>query len=277
MSSSYLLTTVSSVLPGYSFISSIPIQRLLNALRVADAQIIARYSVFMKGECQHQEQRIVTIKDGAPQGTYPEPFQLPDTAEEWGDEIGFVEFSFESSDGTPVFWSKRPISFYSMYSAPGKKSFVTDNTYKFGSPPVIDQIARFGTFNDSHPLVHIDRASDIGCSLVLINPYQRPVVYQVLARDGQKTKKQKVIPMTAQRLDLSTLMPDGESEWITPIQLTAQNRLITYILNHALSDHRTVSTVEHLDPFRADPTHVPATQWLRNKVGNMVRYSRRPG
>jgi len=223
------------------------------------------------GQYKKTEERMICVRNGALQGPAPENFYLEDQSEVWGEEPGFVEFTFESVDGSQIFETKRPLSFYSVYSAPGKKSFLTDNSYKFGSPPVIDQIAKFGRYNDSYPIVHIDRSRDIGESLILINPYRRAVVYQVVTREGRKSPRRRLDPMSARYFHFEELMSDDETNWITQIQLTANNRLLTFTVKHSIANPKIITTHEHLDPFRADPTHMPATQWLRNIIGEGYR------
>jgi hypothetical protein len=271
MTSSYLMPTLTSIPGGYTFYSAIPMPRLLASLIVPDADIRVAYNAVHDGQCKVSEERMICVRDGALKGPEPAPFSLEDQLETWGAEPGFVEFTFESANASQIFETKRPLSFYSVYSSPGKKSFLTDNSYKFGSPPVIDQIAKFGRYNDSYPIVHIDRTRDIGESLILINPYRRAVVYQVVTKEGRKSPRRRLDPMTARYFRFEELMPDDETNWITQIQLTASNRLLTFTVKHSIANPWLITTHEHLDPFRADPTHMPATQWLRNVIGERLQ------
>jgi hypothetical protein len=271
MTSSYLMPTLTSIPGGYSFYSAIPMPRLLASLTVPDADIRVTYNVVHDGQYKVLEERLISVRDGALKSPEPAPFSLEDQSETWGEEPGFVEYTFESADDSQIFKTSLPISFYSINSSPGKKSFLTDNSYKFGSPPVIDQIAKFGQYNDSYPIVHINRSRDISESLILINPYRRAVVYQIVTKEGRKSPRRRLDPMTARYFRLEELMSDDETNWITQIQLTASNRLLTYIVKHSAANPWLITTHEHLDPFRADPTHMPATQWLRNVIGERLQ------
>ena len=267
----FMYPTITSCLGGYDYYSSIPIPKLINALAVKDADILVEFNVFHDGDLKSEDERRIIIQDGRLSGEAPEPFKIQDQSAVWGPEPGFVEIAFKSENDLPVFTTKDPIAFYSVFSGLGKKTFFTDNTYKFGSPPVIDQIAMLGRYIDNYPIVHIDRSRDIGESFILINPYRQPVVYQILASDGQASKRNRVPARSARFFRFSDFVNDHEDEWLGQVQITANNRLITFTVKHSLSDPTLVSTHEHLDPFRTDPTHVPATQWLRNYIGEQLR------
>ncbi len=271
MTTPFLYPTITSVPCGYSYYSTIPVPRLLATLATKDADILIVFKAFHDADCKVQEERLVTVRDCTLVGAPPRPFLMEDHSDKWGVEPGFVEMTFSSLYGKPVFLSKRPFAFYTVFSAVGKKSFLTDNTFKFGSPPVIDQIAMFGRFTDSYPIVHVDRMRDLGESLIVINPYQQAILFQVVSHDDRKSRRVRIPARTARYFRLIELLEPDEIEWIGQIQITANNRLITFSVKHSLADPSIITTHEHLDPFRADPTHVPATQWLRNYIGERLK------
>jgi len=190
---------------------------------------------------------------------------------DWPAEGGYLEFAVSAADGATLFAASRPPAFYNIYSAPGRKTFFACHTWKFGSPQVIGQIAAFGRYADAYPVIHIDRSRDLGDSLVLINPYRKPILAQILTNDGRRPARLRVEPMSDRMVDLAELIAPDEHEWLGQLQLTANNRVITHIVKHSLSDPTRISTVEHLDPFRADPTHLPLFQWMRLKTGAFLR------
>ncbi len=77
--------------------------------------------------------------------------------------------------------------------------------------------------------------------------------------------------MTGRMINLAELIAPDEPRWMGRIQLTANNRVITHIVKHSISDPTRISTVEHLDPFRADPTHSPLFRWLCLTIGQVLR------
>jgi hypothetical protein len=178
--------------------------------------------------------------------------------------------SIQSIDGSPVFAGKNVIGFYAIYTKPGKKSFLADNGYKYGSPPLISQIAMFGRYVDGYPVVRLDRDRDIGQTITLINPYKKSVVARIIAHDGRAVPRIKVPPLSVRNVPLIQMLRDEERSWVGQIQLTASNRLGTFVIMHSLRNPWVVSDHEHLDTFRSDPTHLPAFQLFRQRVGKYL-------
>ena len=121
---------------------------------------------------------------------------------------------------------------------------------------------------------HIDRDRDYGESLALINPYKKAVLAKVHTADGRTIPRLRVPPMSVRRVDLGQLLEAGERRWRGRLQLTANNRLITFDVKHSFADPTLITDHEHLDPFRADPTHLPLTRLLRMRAGDAVSRGR---
>jgi len=187
---------------------------------------------------------------------------------------GFLEFGIVAVGNKMIFTAKQLPKFYNVHTAPGRKSFFTCQTWKFGSPQVISQIARYRKYVDAYPVIHIDRERGIGDSLVLVNPYMKPIVAELLASDGTRPARKRIPAQSVIRLDLAELIADRAATWLGQVQLTANNRLVTYIVKHSLGDPSDISTVEHLDPYRADPTHFPWFLWLRIRYGDFISQRR---
>lgn len=271
MSSSYIEATVCSIPGGYAFYSTFPIPKLIDRMIVRSADLVISYRAFHEGDCKLQETREIAVRDGALAGAAPAPFVMPDHAGEWGEHPGFIEFDIRSANGEAVFASKRALPFYSVYHAADKKAFLVDNNYKFGSPPVIDQIAKFGQYVDGHPLIHVRRDLDTTTSLVMINPYKRAVLAQIHTPDMPKWPRVRIPPVSARFVRFQDLIDAEVNEWYGPIQLSANNRLLTYVITHSIADPSLITSHEHMDPYRADPTHMPAFQILRNRIGDAIK------
>jgi len=194
-----------------------------------------------------------------------------------GADGGYLEFGVRTAGGELSFCHHHLPSLYNVYSAPDRKSFFSCHTWKFGSPQVISQIARFGRYVDCYPVVRLDRRRNIGESLVLVNPYQKAILAELSTNDGRKPPRIRIEAKSVRRYPLDQLLRSDEQDWLGQLQITANNRVVTYMVKHALDDPSMITTVEHLDPFRADPTHVPATQWLRLEYGRrrFIRQSTR--
>lgn len=193
----------------------------------------------------------------------------------WKDQLpdgvsGYLENRFCVEDNAPLFTTNAVMPFYSIYNKAGKKSFFSDNAYLYASPPVIAQIAEYGQYIDAYPVVRIDRDRDYGESILFINPYHKPLKANVLTASGRAIRGIRVPPMSARRASLEPLLEDAARRWAGQIQITATNRVITFDMKHSLQDPNQISDHEHLDPYRGEPTHFPATRWFRLKVGKWL-------
>jgi hypothetical protein len=94
-------------------------------------------------------------------------------------------------------------------------------------------------------------------SLIVINPYLRPLKLQVHASNGRSLQKIKLNAYTADYVDLTELMRDDEQSWMGRVQLDSKAGVIVFDVKHKWGDRTIISDHEHFDPFRADPTHLP--------------------
>ena len=63
---------------------------------------------------------------------------------------------------------------------------------------------------------------------------------------------------------------DEESEWKGHVQLLASNRVCMFNFKHSFQDPTLISDLEHLDPYRAEQTHLRFFQILRSQLGNKI-------
>ena len=223
-----------------------------------------------EGAVIEARERVVSFEDGAPAGGDPGQENLDAFSADPGVEPGFIECSVQAVDGETGFVSNNPLNFYSIYAAPGQKSYFSDNAWKYAAPPVIQQIAEYGRFADAYPAVLIDRDRDLGMSVILINPYMKDIICRLYTHDGRKPLRVRIPSMSARRAELLDFLEPSERQWRGQIQLTANNRVVTYIVWHSLREPAAVSDQEHLDAYRGERTHIPATLHLRRKVGAFV-------
>lgn len=270
MGFSFLYPTISSLPSGYDSTVVIPTwvvaQRLINGTGL----VYCEMKVIHEGSVEFERKIPLEYKGGILVSQEPEPIFWPDAGSRWQNSPGFLELSFVTENDAPIFITNRVAGFYTIYSKQGKKSFFSDNAYKYGSPPVIAQIAEFGAFVDGHPLIHLDRKRDLGETITLINPYKRPILATFKTQDGRTLPRTRIPASSARNIRLSQLLRDDEDSWIGQIQLTANNRVITYNIKHSLVDPTVISDHEHLDPFRSDPTHQPATVAWRIRLSELL-------
>lgn len=270
MAAGYLYSTISSLPAGYDCTVPLPSARIAERLAGGSGEVEFCHRVLFDGDCVFEQTKRAVFRNGKAENP-DEPFVWRDAGGQWDGGTGYLDLSVEAVDREPIFSSKAILDFYAIYSKPGKKSFFSDNAYKFGAPPIISQIAKFGRYVDAHPLIHLDRERDLGETITIINPYNKPVLVEIVAHDGRRLPRTRVAPRSAHNVRLADLLEPGEASWLGHIQLTANNRVVTYNVKHSLADPTIISDHEHLDPFRAEPTHMPATQMARFRFGQFMK------
>lgn len=268
MTYSYMIPSISSLPAGYRCTVAAPLDKVGANLVKGSGRVLQSTSVFSEGECLHRFEDVHSFEGGRRVGEPTDPFVWDSTFPDGAS--GYLENSFRIEDEAPLFRSNAVLPFYSIYSAPGKKSFFSDNAYLYAAPPVIAQIAEYGQYVDGYPVVRIDRARDYGESIIFINPYHKPLKAGIMASSGRSITGLRVPPLSTRMISLEPLVePDAES-WCGQIQITATNRVVTFAVKHSLRDPQLISDHEHLDPYRGEPTHFPATRWLRLSFGKWL-------
>ena len=270
MAYNYMIPLVGPLQPGYDCTIEKPVTQVGSMLVDGSACVTWRLRVIHNGDIRYETDQELVFEDGRLRGGAPEPFVWKIAQSEWDEDLGFYETDFVTKDGELSFSSNLQPAPYVVCSAPGKKNFFSNSGYRYASPPVIDQIAAYGRFVDVCPVVSIDRHRDQGQTIVMINPYSRDIIANIVASDGRRIPRIRVPSMSARSVRLEQLLDAQETEWHGRIQISANNRLLTVDVKHALSDPRQIADEEHLDPFRADPTHLPATQMFRQWFGRML-------
>jgi len=268
----YVYPTIVSLPLGYDCTVEIPNDEIEARLdpKLASAKVTVRAQGYRMGRMFYEKSHELEYRFGKLSGEVVDPFIIEDGMEAGETVPAYLELMIESTDEAPIFTSKRVFGGYTIYSKRGKKSFLSDNSYKYGSPPVIGQMAKFGKYVDAYPVIHLDRRRDLGEALVFINPYRRPIVARIATRDGRQLPRLRVEPESALNVQLSALLEDGEESWAGHIQVTANNRLVTFSIKHSMKDISVISDHEHLDPYRSDPTHEPATLALRKWADSIL-------
>jgi hypothetical protein len=275
MRSNFLIPIIVWLPRGYELTIIVAKELIEEGMQGWSGQIEQYAQVMCDGKILEEKILTADVVDGKIVSDWPDYYNCAaGKALDWPADGGVLEFGIRSADDSPAFTTKRLPGIYNLFTGDGVKSFVTCQAWKFGSPQVITQIAALGRYVDAYSVIHIDFDKDIGDSLVLINPYLKPVVAQVVASGHQKLPRIRIAPHTAKRINLETLVPEGARTWQGAIQLSANNRLVTQIVKHSAKNPDILTTVEHLDPFRGDPTHMPAFQSLRNVVGDWLKAKR---
>jgi hypothetical protein len=253
---------------GYDCTFPVDINRLSARLAVPDAELSVVVRRYYEGSIVEESDQRVRFEAGKVVSGAPQELVWLDAGERGESFPSFAEVAIGSADDTPIFYNRQIVTNYSIYTKPGKKTFFSDNSYKYGSPPIITMMAKLGRFVEGYPTVHLDRDRDCGETLTLINPYLRPVLVRIATHDGREPIKMRVPPQSVRPVPLVQLLRQNESRWLGRLQITANNRLITFHIRHSLADSQLISDHEHLDPFRAERTHLPATEAARIALGD---------
>ena len=267
MLTNYIVPRVYLLPSGYDLRLTPPFPAYGLVLRKGTGRLICAARIYHEGEVLREISQTVEFSDGHIVGDDPTPILWGDMGPECSETPGFMEYEVQTEDGVAdILDYIGPVS-YGTYSASGRKSVLADGPMKYASPPVIGQIAEYGQFVDGQAVVRLDRKRDYAESIALINPYHRPILVNVLGHDGRKLPRLRVPPLSCRYARLIDLLEPDEDEWVGHVQLTATNRILTFDVKHSLLDPTLYSHFEHLDPFRAEATHVPLFQLMRYKIG----------
>lgn len=267
MAYSYLIPGVTSLQPGYRCTIKPILSMIENCLISPNVDISVWLDIFRDGQKIDRQEKMLSFRLGAAITDKELFFNWPEKGYMQSERAGYVEFGYTSADGKPVFRTNLAAGIYAIFSRPGYKGFISDLSHKYSSPPTINQIAVHGRYIDGYPPVLLDRAKDYGETIVLINPYRRPIIAEIRSHDNQVLPRIKILPQSAENISLAPFLPQDKSRWEGRIQLTASNRLITFSLKHLFSDPSVICDHEHLDPYRGETTHAPWFQYLRMTVG----------
>ena len=263
-----MIPSISSLPSGYDCLVASPFDKVCKNLLDGNGRVIQKISIFSEGKCIESLEQNHEFIDGDLIGGNSQPFI-------WKDQLepgvsGYLENSFRIEDEKPLFRSNNVLPFYSIYSKPGKKSFFSDNAYLYASPPVISQIAEYGQYIDGYAVARVDRERDYGESIIFINPYRKPLKAEIITADHRSIERIRVPPPSSRLVSLESLLNQDEIRWSGQLQITATNRVITFSVKHSFCDPTIISDHEHLDPYRGEPTHFPATRWFRLRLGKWL-------
>ena len=267
MLTNYIVPRVYLLPTGYDLHLRPPFGAYGSVLRGGSGRLVCTARVMREGVPEHESSQTAEFSNGRLVGDEPDAIVWKDAGADWWEKPGFMEYEVQTEDGgADITDYIGPVS-YGTYYAHGRKSVFADGPMKYASPPVIGQIAEFGQFVDGQAIVRLDRDRDYAESIALINPYQRPILVSVMGHDGRKLPRLRVPALSCRYVRLIEMLEPDEQEWVGHVQLTATNRILTFDVKHSLKDPSLLSHFEHLDPFRAEQTHVPLFQLMRYKFG----------
>lgn len=270
MAFNYIVPRVGVLFPEFDCIANAPTAAMATHLGLSAAAIIMTVRITHEGNVIEEVDTLLHFEDGVLVSSEPRPYVWSAARLVNSDHPAFIEVSYRSESGAAVFCRKMPRSFYLTYWRDGQKSFLMDASIKYANPRIISQVELFGKYVDTYPVVAISKARDHGESFYFLNPYGKPVVVDTVSNDGRTLPRTRVPASSVRRLDLTPLLRIGEDTWRGGVQVTASNRIIVLDCKHSIRRPTTIYDCEHMEPFRAEPTHLPAFQQLRLGIGRKL-------
>lgn len=264
----YLIPNVSALPEGHRCLLGPPFATIGAQLSPGVHEVDWRVRVFRNGEELSNWSRRLRFDNGELAGPPPDPFIWDQTVgDNWRPDPCFLESDFVSVADKVIFSSNIQPSFYAIFTAPGRKSFFSDSGVKFGLAIVVNQVRAYGKYADCYLPVSIDRDADYDESIVMINPYQKDIISRILFSDGRSLDRIRINGGSARFIRLSDILGADENSWSGSIQITANNRIITFSVKHSLANPEIIHDYEHLDAYRAERTHLPLFRKLRQFYG----------
>ncbi len=270
---SYLLPLISICPPpGYRLFQSPNLDAIGARLDRPDAEVRMARSLILGEEVLASREDVLLFRGGACANPVA-PFELESPAEScWHDgaPLAYLETHF-TAEPDAQFTSQFPPSFYTIYSGPERKSFYSDNALKYGNTVTIYQIEAFGAWVEGYPACQVDPARDIDESVVLINPFLRPAIFDLTLEGIEAKLRFRVEPQTGRRIGLARAFGIGAAGWSGQVYVSGRNRVVMYVAKHSLTDPSRITTVEHSNPYRGEPTHIPFSRMARQRLGERLR------
>lgn len=257
--------------PGYTVNYSLPITTIGDRLKTQAATVNVLHRLCRDGVEVSSRATTIVFDNGRPSISEWEVAIEDDGRSDWasGARISYWEVDV-AVEPPGAFTTNQPAPTYTLFSGPERKTFFNDNAIKFGDPVTIHQVRELGAWCAGYPCCAVDPAVDADESVVLINPYHRPAVVNIELVGLPTMEKVKVEPMSARRVSVAGLLGPDVRDWRGQIYVTGRSRLIVFFAKHGLADPGAVTTLEHPDLYRGEPTHEALTQRLRRWAGNLI-------
>lgn len=265
----YLLSLIVAVPKGYDVCTIFPINQLIERLNTnIRKEILIKCSFINEGKILDSKQETINLSKS--EKNYKNIKFLFKEIKNL-ENPSFLEIEITSKTKELIFKDNLGLSFYSIFSSENKKTFLSDNAYKTGTPNVIYQISKIKKFVDTYSAIDIDKKNFLGETMLFINPYKKKVLCKITDQNNnfvnitipaESCREQKLIHFAH---------ANNKDNWKGHIQIYATNRLITFNYKHDINDNTLISDFEHLDPYRLEDTTLSISKLARIKVGNLIK------
>ena len=142
---------------------------------------------------------------------------------------------------------------YVFVKRPNGGVLTLDSAYKYSVQVITDQMRETGSFCLVHPAHFVSAARDIGNSVLIVNPFDGPIVARMAIAGGNE-RRERVSARCARVIALQRLLPDDR---FTCVMYSGNNRYPAWDLRHALSDPARIHRIDHIEYYRANPNIRP--------------------
>jgi hypothetical protein len=224
-----------------------------------DGTFTLRERLYLDGKLLEEATEEIPVRGGKPDQEYV--IREPKLR-----QLGYIEFELFADK--PAF--RRPmleIGFASLYREGFGNVKVIDMP-KFADPRIIDQIREIGHYCTAHTAAFVKKAENIGDYFLVINPYEKALTVR-LATPAGRNKRETVPAHSVRTLALADVLEDGV---VDTVFMTAPQRIVVYDERAPLDDPYLPYSMDHLDPFRGEPTFRPVTfkRYLRNRIRRLM-------
>lgn len=257
--------------PGYTLRQLLPLDAIRAACVAKDETILVDRRLYGEGKLVRRWESRLELRAGEWTDQAPARFDLESSVDDaqWraGKSLPFLETLLVAERGRG-FRSMFAPSFYTVFDSDRFKSFFNDNALKYANTVVIRQIEAFKAWVEGYPACEVDRARDLGQSVILINPHERPAVVSVALEGLEKPRKVKVDAMSASRVDFAEMLGPSVQAWRGQAFVWGPNRVNMFFAYHGLAEPNAIVTMEHSEVYRGEHGYVP---WF----GELLRASSR--
>ena len=167
----YLLPLIIAFPKGYDVCVLVPLYQIVDRLISEEQEeILITSNLINDGKVLIKKEKTIILSKNAIKNK-TENFMFNEISDI--NHPSYLEFEIISKKKKLIFKDNYGLSFYSIFSSKNKKTFLSDNAFKTGTPNVIYQISKIKKFVDTYSAIDIDSDKSLGETMLFINPYKK--------------------------------------------------------------------------------------------------------
>lgn len=251
---------------GYTYYQFIPVEIIKDLIIGKNAELEIKRKVILNKKTLFEKSALIIYKNNKIVNNNSNKFEWKNINEP--KNFSYIETQINLLSGIGFTTTSLP-GFYVNYNSANQKNFMSCGVEKYGNPRVIMQMQEFGMWIDGYPAVNISHKNNTAYSLVIINPYKIQNKFTIEINNLKIKQNISVDALSVKKINFFDIIKI--KEWSGQFYIHGKRRGIIYLINHAFNNSNTISTVEHGDPFRAEPTFQPRFQFLRSQIHKSLK------